>query len=142
MQYDVVIIGAGFAGAILATRLSEDPQRSVLLLEAGPDYPHFEHLPEEVQYGYATKIDIMTSSHNWQFIGKVTDTALQMLVPHGSACLGRHGTGRYNPAYAACHDGLMCTIPLQPCIGQYSARCYDPGRATCQAGQVRGRVRR
>ena len=57
MQYDVVIIGAGSAGAILATRLSEDPQRSVLLLEAGPDYPHFEQLPEEVKYGYATEID-------------------------------------------------------------------------------------
>ena len=88
MKYDVVIVGSGSAGSILATRLSEDPQRSVLLLEARPDYPDFEHLPEEVKFGYSTEIDIMTSDHNWQFTGKATDQAPPMLVPRGKVTGG------------------------------------------------------
>ena len=39
MKYDVVIVGGGAAGCVLAARLAADARTSVLLLEAGPDYP-------------------------------------------------------------------------------------------------------
>lgn len=49
---DVAIVGGGSAACVLAARLSEDQNRSVVMLEAGPDFPDPAHTPAMVRFGW------------------------------------------------------------------------------------------
>jgi len=61
-EFDYVIIGAGSAGCVIAHRLTEDPNVTVCLLEAGGSHKHWS-----VWVPMAALINMVTKKRNWAF---------------------------------------------------------------------------
>jgi len=61
-RYDYIIVGAGSAGCVLAARLTEDPDVSVLLIEAGKrDWSLYIHMPATFAW------PLKTETYNWAY---------------------------------------------------------------------------
>lgn len=87
MSYDVVVVGGGSAGCVLANRLSEDPNRSVLLLEAGPDYTSVADLPDDIaQAAFAP------ASHDWGYVAEPDAFGTRVNLPRGKIIGGSSST--------------------------------------------------
>jgi choline dehydrogenase len=75
--FDVVVVGGGTAGCAVAARLSEDPGREVLLLEAGPDFVAAD-LPAVLLDGTQ---GAGTAGHDWGLTATACERVLD--VPRG-----------------------------------------------------------
>ncbi|XP_068081556.1 glucose dehydrogenase [FAD, quinone] isoform X2 [Anabrus simplex] len=74
LEYDFIVVGAGVAGPVVASRLSENPQWKVLLIEAGPEEPTATELP-------AFSVSAVGTSLDWNYT----------TVSQKGACLSTNG---------------------------------------------------
>lgn len=77
---DTLIVGAGPAGCVLAARFTEQPERQVLLIDAGPDYgADIAAWPSELLD--ATRLE--PDSHSWDFYQIPNGAGRRLQLPRG-----------------------------------------------------------
>src|SRR3954467_13523133 len=101
-QFDVVVVGAGSAGAVIAARLSEDPSVRVALVEAGGPPP-----PEELMPAATVALQLNPET-DWMLTGDAGGAGRglaegRMMVPRGRMLGGSSGINYL--AYVRGHPG-------------------------------------
>lgn len=85
-RFDVIVVGAGSGGGILAPRLTDDPGRQVLLLEAGPDFPdELSLLPGFYAGGHQLQ-HMFVADHDWGYVSEplpAENGGRQIRLPRG-----------------------------------------------------------
>ena len=82
---DVAIVGGGSAACVLAARLSEDQNRRVVMLEAGPDFPDPAHTPAMVRFGWGGSSSFADehSDLDWGYLASATAVNGEIKLPRG-----------------------------------------------------------
>ena len=82
-RFDVVVVGSGSGGGVVASRLSEDPALRVLLLEAGPDPG--DAVPDAVRY---VRLGSGVNEYDWDYLDRQARSALPRgRILGGSSCV-------------------------------------------------------
>ena len=78
-MYDFIVVGGGSAGAVVASRLSEVPNWSVLLLEAGGDENEVSDVPALAGY-------MQLSDMDWKYQTSPPTTSSYCLAMNADKC--------------------------------------------------------
>jgi choline dehydrogenase len=137
MHADVCIVGAGAAGCVLAARLSEDRARTVVLVEAGPDYGRLEEgrWPAEL-----LDASDCATTHDW---GYGVDTCCRVVggCSAHNGCLVVRGTDDDYDGWArATGDPGWGAAAMRPYLDRAEARIETRTFAPDEVGAVTRRA--
>ena len=77
MHYDYIIVGAGSAGCVLANRLTQDGQNSVLLIEAGK-----KNGALSLRVPAAVLQNLQSTRYNWAYKGEPEPQLGHRVITH------------------------------------------------------------